>query len=123
MSAGGISRLPSAHAVPGPQTDDAGARRAGFVTPVREGTGEPGVTRARGASDGRLRFSVGPRPQDTSCEAWRHRCEVVHVANMPSREARAVYIMDIERKRGREAAMRLRDDVIAEWNRASEGGA
>jgi hypothetical protein len=58
--------------------------------------------------------------QDTTSESWRHECEVRHVMNMPLREQRALYVMDVERKRGAAAAKRLRDDVIKAWNATSD---
>lgn len=52
---------------------------------------------------------------DTSSEAWRHQCEVLHVVAMPTRAQRAQYLDGLEKWRGQAAAQRLRDDVRAAW--------
>lgn len=62
-------------------------------------------------------------PVDTTSEAWRHDCEVRHVAAMPTRQQRADYINGIERKRGKPAADRIRADLPAVWQAMRAGTA
>ena len=48
-------------------------------------------------------------------EAYRHECEVRHVCNMPSADIRREYLDMVEKKRGKELADTLRNDVRALW--------
>lgn len=48
-------------------------------------------------------------PAPTYTERYRHECEVQEVASMPSNEARREYLALVEKKRGINAATRLRE--------------
>ena len=51
----------------------------------------------------------------TYSEAYRRECEARYVAQLPGREARAEYLKAVAQHRGRGAAERLRQDVLALW--------
>ena len=48
----------------------------------------------------------------SSCEAWRHECEVRDLAHMPGAQ-RVEQLQGIEKQRGAAAAKRLADDIRA----------
>lgn len=69
-------------------------------------------------------------PVDTYSDEWRHECECKTLLRMVDADARNAYLTKIERRRGAEAATRLRVDAAAlfllrnpekvwEWYRAS----
>lgn len=51
----------------------------------------------------------GPSKRNTYSEAWRHECEVRHVASLPSREARKAYIDGIREKLGSRGEQRVQN--------------
>lgn len=53
---------------------------------------------------------------DRDSEAWRHECEVRYVINLPTAADRRRYLDGVEEQRGKEAADRLRADVMEMWN-------
>lgn len=48
-------------------------------------------------------------------EDWRHECEARAIANLPTLAQRRAWLEDIERKRGKAAAERLKDTMKALW--------
>lgn len=48
----------------------------------------------------------------SSCDAWRHECEVRDLARMPGAQ-RVEQLQGIEKQRGAAAAKRLADDIRA----------
>ena len=52
-------------------------------------------------------------PSDS--QAWRHECEARHVAAKPTLAERRAYLDDIERRRGKDAADRLRRTMGELW--------
>ncbi len=52
-------------------------------------------------------------PSDS--EEWRHECEARSVVALPTLAERRVYIDGVERKRGKDAADRLRATVLLLW--------
>lgn len=58
---------------------------------------------------------------DTSSEQYRHACETRHVANMPTDDARALYLAGVHEKRGKESWERLRNDAWAARKRLGMG--
>lgn len=58
---------------------------------------------------------------DTNSEAHRHLREIEYVLDLPNREARGEYLDGVEKKRGAEAANKLRSDVYDEWYRRKNG--
>lgn len=50
-------------------------------------------------------------------EAWRHECEARAIAKLPTLAERRAWLDDIERKRGKPAADRLRATMRALWER------
>ena len=56
----------------------------------------------------------------TWTEAHRHACEVRYVMGMPTRDQRAGFLDGVERRRGKPAADRLRDDVATAWRARRE---
>lgn len=55
------------------------------------------------------------RQVDSSSEEWRHTCEAVAITKLPSTGMRRAWLEDLERRRGKEAADRLRDTIKALW--------
>lgn len=55
-----------------------------------------------------------PDPRYT--RAWMRECEARYVAEMPKRESRRAYLAGVERRRGKAAAERLREQVMAAWS-------
>lgn len=51
----------------------------------------------------------------TYTEEHRHACEVRYVLAMPDKQARRAYLDGVEKKRGKQAADMLRDDVLKAW--------
>lgn len=49
-------------------------------------------------------------------EQRRHECEVRHVLGMTSRAVRKAYLLQVEAKRGAEAARQLREAVEKAWS-------
>lgn len=60
-------------------------------------------------SDGRIVCS--------SCEDWRHECEIRHVCAIPDVELRRAYLAGVEKKRGKVACDRLRFGVADMWKK------
>lgn len=56
----------------------------------------------------------------SSCDAWRHECEVRDLARMPGPD-RVEMLQGIEKKRGAEAAKRVADGIRALKSRAQQG--
>ena len=56
---------------------------------------------------------------DSDSEAWRHQCEAVAVARLPTLEMRRTYLEDVTRIRGKAAGDRLRATVRAVWGAES----
>jgi hypothetical protein len=52
---------------------------------------------------------------DSSSDEWRHECEARHIVDMPSLSARREYLAHVERKRGIEAANKLKNTVRLLW--------
>lgn len=61
----------------------------------------------------------GTQVENTS-EAWRHQCEAVAITKLPSTGMRRAWLEDLERRRGKEAADRLRETIKALWARRIE---
>lgn len=57
---------------------------------------------------------------DSSSEAWRHECEARAIAALPTLAERRAWLGDIERRRGKDAADRLRETMRALWSRKTE---
>lgn len=51
----------------------------------------------------------------TDSEAWRHEAEARSIAALPSLAQRRAWLEDIERKRGKAAADRLRSTMRKLW--------
>lgn len=62
---------------------------------------------------------AGVENQEERAEADRHACEVKAVMRQcyPDGQKAAEYMHEVEKKRGKEAADRLRDDVRAAWKK------
>jgi hypothetical protein len=60
------------------------------------------------------------RDIDTSSESWRHECEVRHVAAMRSQDRQRTheYLELVAKRRGEEAANRLKEDAAQLWKAA-----
>ena len=59
---------------------------------------------------------------ESSCEAYRHLCEARAIAALRPLASRRVWLEDVERKRGKAAADRLRATMAALWDaKASQG--
>lgn len=48
-------------------------------------------------------------------EPNRHECEVRMIMNMSSKEERRNHLIEIEKRRGKVAADRLRTDILRAW--------
>jgi hypothetical protein len=59
---------------------------------------------------------------DSSSEAWRHECEARAIAALPTLAERRACLGDIELRRGKDAADRLRETMRALWSRKTEAG-
>lgn len=57
---------------------------------------------------------------DSSSEAWRHECEGRAIAALPTLAERRAWLGEIERRRGKDAADRLRETMRALWSRKTE---
>lgn len=60
---------------------------------------------------------VDGRQVDSSSEEWRHEAEARAIAKLPTLAERRAWLDDIERKRGKPAADRLRSTMRALWDR------
>lgn len=58
---------------------------------------------------------------ETSSEAWRHECEARAIADLPSTAQRRAWLEDLERKRGKAEADRLRATILALWEKRGHG--
>ncbi len=58
---------------------------------------------------------IDGRVVGTDSEEWRHETEARMVAARPTLAERRMYIDEVERKRGKEAADRLRATVLLLW--------
>ena len=59
---------------------------------------------------------------DSASEAWRHESEARAIAALRPLASRRVWLEDVERKRGKAAADRLRATMAALWDaKASQG--
>lgn len=65
--------------------------------------------------DGPWKTLIDGRTVCHQCEDWRAECEARTVLQMPTLQRRRDYIALVERKRGEEAAKRLRRDIRALW--------
>ncbi|SDH26194.1 hypothetical protein SAMN05428952_100936 [Nitrosomonas sp. Nm132] len=54
-------------------------------------------------------------------ESFRHLCEIQYVLDLPDRAERIKYLDGVEKKRGSEAANKLRSDVYDEYKRRKNG--
>jgi hypothetical protein len=54
-------------------------------------------------------------------EEYRAECETRYVLDLPDRAERIKYLDGVEKKRGAEAANKLRSDVYDEWYRRKNG--
>lgn len=52
---------------------------------------------------------------DSASEAYRHQCEAVAITKLPTTGMRRAWLEDLERRRGKEAADRLRTTIKALW--------
>jgi hypothetical protein len=52
---------------------------------------------------------------DSASEAWRHECEARAIAALPTLALRRAWLEDIERKRGKAEADRLRATMRQIW--------
>lgn len=52
---------------------------------------------------------------DSASEAWRHECEARAISKLPSTGMLRAWLEDLERRRGKEAADRLRATIKALW--------
>lgn len=52
---------------------------------------------------------------DSESEAWRHECEARAIAALPSTVERRTWLEGIEKKRGKDAADRLRATILKLW--------
>lgn len=57
---------------------------------------------------------------DSASEAWRHECEARAISKLPSTGQRRAWLEDLERRRGKEAADRLRNTIKALWARRDQ---
>jgi 5-enolpyruvylshikimate-3-phosphate synthase len=55
------------------------------------------------------------RQVDSASEAWRHECEARYIAALPSLAERRIYLTEVERRRGKAEADRLRATMKALW--------
>lgn len=53
---------------------------------------------------------------DSSSDEWRHESEARAIAKLPSLAERRAWLEDIQRKRGKPAADRLRKTMTALWD-------
>jgi len=56
------------------------------------------------------------REVSSSSEDWRHECEAVHVAGLPTLAERRGYLSCVEQNRGKKAADRLRETITQIFN-------
>ena len=54
----------------------------------------------------------------TYTDEWRRITEARHVNSLPTIQKRRAYIAEIEKKRGREAALQLQEDMLEEWGKS-----
>lgn len=52
---------------------------------------------------------------DSASEEWRHECEARMVADRPTLLERRAYLEEVERRRGKAEADRLRETMGAIW--------
>lgn len=62
---------------------------------------------------------VDGRQVDSSSEEWRHEAEARAIAKLPTLAERRAWLDDIERKRGKPAADRLRRTMRKLWETKS----
>jgi hypothetical protein len=62
---------------------------------------------------GRLVQLLDGRHADSASEEWRHECEARAIYALPGVHVRRQWLNDIERRRGKEVADRLRDTMRA----------
>lgn len=55
------------------------------------------------------------RQVDSASEEWRHECEARGIAKLPTLNERRWWLESIEKRRGKEAADRLRATMQALW--------
>lgn len=58
---------------------------------------------------------IDGREVASDSEEWRHECEARCIAALPTLADRRAWLEDLEHKRGREAAERLRATMRALW--------
>ncbi len=51
------------------------------------------------------------REVDSASEEWRHECEARSIAARPTLDERRQYLSEVERRRGKDAADRLRETM------------
>lgn len=61
---------------------------------------------------------IDGRMVDTSSEDWRHECEARAIMALHSTQMRREFLEAIERKRGKEAADKLRHTIGLMWEAA-----
>lgn len=55
------------------------------------------------------------RQVDSASEEWRHECEARAIVELPTLVDRRMYLDEVERRRGSDAAKRLRDTMMQIW--------
>lgn len=65
---------------------------------------------------GRTVTLLDGREVDSASEPWRHECEARAIAELRPIEARRAWLEDIERKRGKPEADRLRATMGRLWD-------
>lgn len=61
------------------------------------------------------------RDVDSDSEAWRHETEARAIAALPTLTERRAWLEDVERKRGKDAAERLRTTMGLIWEARRAG--
>ena len=59
---------------------------------------------------------IDGREVDGGSEEWRHETEARYIAARPTLVERRLYLDEVERRRGKDAADRLRETMAELWN-------